>query len=109
MIYYHNPRCTKSREGLKLLQDKKIELTIKDYLKETLTKEEIKTLISTSEHKISEFIRPKETKDENISATTDDDWINAIANHPRILQRPILTTGTKTAIGRPPEHLLSIL
>ena len=106
-IYYHNPRCSKSREGLKLLQSKRVHFTIKEYLKDPLTVEEVKTICHKLDKSPLEIVRQKE----DIFKTLDPrgNWYQAIVEHPILLERPILVTEDKAVIGRPPEDLLKIL
>lgn len=110
---YHNPRCTKSRQTLELLQNKGINPEIILYLEKSPTESEIKNLLSKLNLSVREIMRKKEDEfknqnlgDENLS---DADLITAIANTPKLLERPIVINGDKAAIGRPPENVLEIL
>jgi len=113
MIYFHNPRCSKSREGLTLLQGKKISFEIKEYLKEPLNKTELKELFSKLKMKPQEVVRKKESifKDLKLDQKnlSDEDWIDLIIQHPVLLERPILASADKAVIGRPTEKLLKII
>lgn len=113
MIYYHNPRCTKSREGLKLLEESQKSFTIKEYLKEALTQKEIKELFENLNLEPLEAIRTKETiykelglKEKNL---TKDQWAKIIVENPVLLERPILVKGKKAVIGRPVENLKKLI
>lgn len=113
-IYYHNPRCSKSREGLALLQEHGLDLKIKEYLKEGLTKTEVKALMKKTGLTPNEgLVRLKEKvakeldlKDKDL---TKEQWSQIISENPVLLERPILVTGDKAVIGRPPQDLLKLL
>lgn len=109
---YHNPRCSKSREALLLLQSKKCEIKIVEYLKTPLSASQIKVLLKQLQLKPIDIIRTKEQcfDDLELSKTsTDVKLINAIVDHPIIMERPIVTDGEKSMIGRPPENVLKLL
>jgi len=107
MIYYHNPKCSKSRQGLALLQEQGLDFEIRLYLNVPLSSEELQLLLKN--HQRSDLIRKKEATQLGISLDLDDErLIQAIISHPRILQRPLLVNGTQSVIGRPPEKLLEI-
>ena len=109
---YHNPRCGKSRECLQLpeLQDKPF--TIVKYLNEPLTKDELTLLIKKLNIKPLELVRQKEQvwkdnyKDKKL---TDAQVINAMAQHPILIERPIVVNGDKAVIARPAERVKEIL
>lgn len=115
MLYYHNPRCSKSRQGLELLKSKGIEPEIKEYLKEGLSQKEVSSLASSlGISPIDGLLRVKESafkelEISNINELTAPEWSKIIAENPVLLERPILVNGDKAAIGRPPEDLLKIL
>ena len=109
---YHNPRCTKSREALALLIARGIEPDVVEYLKEPLKKDAIKSLIKMLGTDGANIVRTKEAayKESGLTAKSSPDQIAAaIAKEPILLERPIVVRGTKAAIGRPPEYVLSIL
>ena len=108
---YHNPRCSKSRETLKLLQDKGIEPKVVEYLKSPPSQAELKRILAKLDLPAKDIIRPKEAKEAGVDAkiASQAALIKAIATHPAILQRPIVVTDKKAAIGRPPEAVLDIL
>lgn len=112
-IYYHNPRCSKSRQGLQLLDELGIKYTVKEYLKEPLKESELQTLMQKLGKSPKEVIRTKEDiyKEQGLANKdlTDKQWIQTIIKHPKLLERPILETKTKAIIGRPPEDLKKIL
>ncbi len=110
---YHNPRCSKSRETLNLLQSKNIEPYVVEYLKTPLSHEQISTLVSQlGFDSVRSLMRTKEEqykalnlKDENSESVL----IDAMVNHPKLIERPIVVNNNKAALGRPPENVLSVL
>lgn len=115
MLYYHNPRCSKSRQGLELLASSGVEPTIKEYLKEGLTKTEVLDLIKKLNiQPLEGLIRVKDALFKELGHTKSDtltngQWATIIAENPALLERPILVNGQKAEIGRPPENLSKIL
>ena len=107
---YHNPKCSKSRQTLALLQENGVEPEIVEYLKSPPSAAELKAMIGKLGIGPRDVLRSKEAKEEGIDATLEGDaLIAAIVAHPRALQRPIVVKGDKAAIGRPPESVLEIL
>lgn len=109
---YHNPRCTKSRQTLGLLHKRGEKPEIIEYLKDTPSKEEMKAIIEMLGVTPEALIR----KGEEIyklkfktKKLTDDEWINVMIAHPKLIERPIVTKNNKAVIGRPPENVLKIL
>ena len=110
---YHNPRCSKSRQALELLQSKGLEPQVVLYLEQAPTKTEIKEILAKLKLTARDIMRTQEDEfraqnlsDKNLS---DDDLISAIVNTPKLLERPIVINGNKAAIGRPLENILRIL
>lgn len=105
---YHNPRCSKSRETLKMLRDKGIEPEIIEYLKDTPTAEELKVVLSKLHLNAEDIIRKNEQvfkdrfKDMNFNA---DEWVDILVENPRLIERPIVLKGNTGVIGRPPENI----
>ena len=111
MKIYHNPRCSKSREVLTLVKTKTSEFEIIEYLKNPLTFEEIAVLLSQLNITPLQLVRVQESiwKDNyKQRKMKDDEIINAIVDHPKLMERPIVVTSTKAIIGRPPENILSL-
>lgn len=106
---YHNPRCTKSRQTLELLQSKGIEPQVILYLEQGLTKTEIKEILSKLELSVRDIIRKNEEEFKDIKNLSDEELIAAIVKTPKLLERPIAINGSKATIGRPPENVLGIL
>lgn len=110
---FHNPRCSKSRQTLQLLNDNGVEPEIIEYLKVGVTEETVKSLMAKLSLTPRQFMRVKETeyKEQNLrnSELTEADLIAAIVATPKLLERPIVVNGDKAAIGRPPENVLEII
>ena len=110
---YHNPRCSKSRETLALLQSKSIEPTVVEYLKTPLASDQITTLIEQLGFSSArDLMRTKETEYKTLNLkdeTNETTLINAMVEHPKLIERPIVEHNGKAAIGRPPENVLSVL
>jgi len=109
---YHNPRCGKSRETLKILEDKSEQVEIVEYLKYTPSKDRLVAIIEMLGISPLELIRKGEKifkenyKGKNLS---DDEWINVMLENPILIERPIVIKNGRAAIGRPPESVLEIL
>lgn len=110
---YHNPRCSKSRQTLALLEEKGLVPKIILYLEESPSVNELKSLARMLGVGPKEFIRKKEAvfRELNLDAQSvdDDQLFNAMAAHPILIERPIVVNGDRAAIGRPPENVLKII
>jgi arsenate reductase len=110
---WHNPRCSKSRETLELLRRKGIEPTIREYLKQPPSTAEVEKLIDLVGGDAKDLIRDGEPEFKKLGKKKADlgkpDIAKAIAAHPILLQRPIVVSGKRAAIGRPPEAVLPLL
>ncbi len=107
---YHNPRCSKSRQTLDLLQDKGVELEIVEYLETPPSADELKRIVGLLGIGVGDIVRAKEAAEEGVDMALDDEALIAgIIAHPRILQRPIVVNGDRAVIGRPPENVFDIL
>ena len=113
IIIYHNPRWSKSRDSVRILEEKNIDYSIIEYLKTPLTKKQLREIIEILDVKISEIIRNSEKDfiDNNLSEILHDEnkVLDAIIKFPKILQRPIILSGGKGVIGRPPENIFKLL
>ncbi len=108
----HNPRCNKSRCGIQFLKDKNIEFREILYLENPLTKEEIITILKKLGIKPFDWVRKtEEIYKTNYKGRTlsDDEWIDALVQHPKLIERPVIINGNKAVIGRPTENIASIL
>ena len=110
---YHNPRCSKSRAALKLLQDRGIEPKIVEYLKTPPDAKTLDGFLKTLGMEPRELMRRKETPysennlaDESLGRAA---LIEAMVANPVLIERPIVVNGKKVALGRPPENVLDVL
>ncbi len=110
---WHNPRCSKSRQTLQLLEDKGIEPKQKLYLKEPPDEQELRDVLAMLGLSPRDLMRKKQKEykelglaDESLS---DDDLIRAMLDNPVLIERPIVINDGKAAIGRPPENVLDVL
>ena len=111
LTIYHNPRCSKSRQTFELIkQNSTKELTVVEYLKKPLNKEEIEQLLTLLSCKPKDMMRVKEAefKEQNLASASDEQLINAMVNTPKLIERPIVSTGSRAIIGRPPENVLAL-
>lgn len=109
---YHNPRCSKSRAALALLEEKGIEPKIIRYLDEPLDEEAIDALLKKLKIDAYDLLRTKEADYKNAALSKDssrNDIIRAIAQYPKLLERPIVVKANHARIGRPTERILEIL
>ena len=112
ILIYHNPRWGKSRNSVRILEEKNVDYKIIEYLKHSLSINELKNILKILNLKPIDIIRTSELdyKENNISKVTDNEkLLEAILKYPKILQRPIILNGDKGVIGRPPEKILSII
>jgi len=110
---YHNPRCSKSRQTLALLQQQGIEPSVIEYLKDVPSAADIESLLSKLGITARELLRTKEDayKEHNLSdaSLSDADIIRAMVASPKLIERPIVVNGNQARIGRPPEQVLEII
>lgn len=109
---YHNPRCSKSRESLQLLQDTGCSIEIIEYLKETPSKETIRHLVTLLGIQPIELVRKGEEEYKTHFAgktLSDEEWFDALHSYPKLIERPIVIKGNKAVIGRPPSIVKDIL
>lgn len=109
---YHNPRCTKSREGLCELEILNQPFQLRKYLDEPFTKDELEEVIKKLNIKPIELVRTKESiwvENYKNKTLTDAEIINAILAHPKLIERPIIVKGDKAIIARPKEKIKDLL
>ena len=109
---YHNPRCSKSRQTLQLLHDNGIEAEIIEYLKDIPTENELKEILNQLNLKAVDILRKGEAIfKENYKGKdlTNDEWIKAMVENPKLIERPIVIKGNKAVLGRPPEKVLELI
>ena len=109
---YHNPRCSKSREGIEILETYGAPFKVVKYLEDTPDKAQVANLIKLLGISPIELVRKNEAiwktefKGKDLS---DDEIITAMANNPKLIERPIVIKGNKAVIGRPASKILTIL
>jgi len=104
----HNPRCSKSREALKILEESGVNAEIVKYLETPPTKEELKELLKMLGLNARELMRTKEAiyKELNLKSETNEEaLINAMVENPKLIERPIVIKDGKAVIGRPPSNI----
>jgi len=112
MKIYRNNRCRKSREGLNILENSNQEFEVINYLDSPPTKKELKEILSMLGFTPIQLVRKNEViwkenyKNKELS---EDEIINAMIDHPKLIERPIVVSGSKAVIGRPPENIKSLL
>ncbi len=112
MILWHNPRCSKSREALALLQEKGITPEVRRYLEDAPTYAELKAAQAALGVPVIEMVRTKEAefKVAGLSKDSDDETLlRAMAETPKLIERPVAFAGARAVIGRPPERVLELL
>ena len=109
---YHNPRCSKSRQGLQLLEDANQEFEIIKYLDTPLSKTQLLEIIKLLDIKPVELVRKNEAiwkENYKTKTLTDNQIIDALVAHPKLIERPIVVNNNKAVIGRPTELIKTIL
>lgn len=112
MKIYHNPRCRKSRETLALIQQAGKSVEIVEYLKDMPGKDELKSVLDLLGLQPSDILRKGEAifKEQFKGKTlTEDQWLDAMIAHPKLMERPIVVEGKKAVLGRPPENVKELL
>lgn len=110
---YHNPRCSKSRQTLELLQARGIEPDVVLYLERSLTKKLLKDLLKKLRISARELLRRSEEEYKSLNLADanlgDDELLAAMIAHPKLIERPIVVRGDRACLGRPPENVLELL
>ena len=113
LVIYHNPRCSKSRETLQILEDNNARPEIIEYLDEPPSAQELSRIIGMLGISARDLLRSTEQAYSDAGLDDDslseEDIVNAICKHPSLLQRPIVVAGNKAVIGRPPVKVLDII
>jgi len=113
LTFYHNPRCSKSRQTLKLVEDAGADVTIIPYLEGVLSEADIITLLSKLGFSSArQLMRTGEGIYKELELKTENDeakLIRALAKHPKLIERPIVIKGDKAVLGRPPENVTQFL
>jgi len=109
---YHNPRCSKSRETLKIIEQNPEKVQIIEYLKLPPTEDELRDIINKLGIRPEQLIRKNENLfKENYKGKeySDDEWIHILAGNPILIERPIVLNEERAVIGRPPEKVRELL
>lgn len=110
---YHNPKCTKSRETLALLEARGIEPTVIEYLHTPPSKTELDRILKLLDLEPRALMRKQESEYRELKLDNRDltraQLLDAMIAHPRLIERPIVLANGKAAIGRPPANVLAIL
>lgn len=112
LILWHNPRCSKSRQALALLEERGAEVTLRLYLDDTPNLDELRVAQTALGLSAVEMMRTKEAAFKELGLTKempDDALLQAMAEQPKLIERPVLFAGDKAVIGRPPERVLDLL
>jgi arsenate reductase len=110
---YHNPRCSKSRQTLSILQEHGIQPQIIEYLQHPPSKAQLEKILSLLGIRPRDLIRKKEPeyKQNHLDdpQLSNEQLMEAMIQHPKLIERPIVVSGDKAVLGRPPENVLEIL
>lgn len=111
---YHNPRCSKSRMALALLEERGVTVNIVKYLEGVLTADQVLQLCDQLAVEPIEMMRLKESAFKELGLSSQDQkprevWAEIIAENPILLERPIVVVGNQAAIGRPTENILPLI
>lgn len=114
IVIYHNPKCSKSRQTLQLLEEKGITPEVVKYMDAPPSADTLKDLLGKlGMASPRDLMRKKESEYKELgladAGKSDDDLLAAMSSHPRLIERPIVVNGGKAALGRPPESVLEIL
>lgn len=112
-VIYHNPRCSKSRNALNLLEERNTETDIVKYLETPPSHTELKDILNLLGMSARELLRKGETEYKELGladpALSEDEIIDAMVNNPKLIERPIVIVSGKAVVGRPPERVLDLL
>lgn len=113
LVLYHNPRCSKSREALTLLQERGYQPEIFEYLKQPPSPRELRAILNKLGCSAHELFRHTDKKAKELgwgpsTELSEECLIGLMCEHPQLMQRPILINGAHARLGRPPEAVLEI-
>jgi len=112
MKIYHNPRCSKSRQALAMLQEAGSEVEIFEYLKTPPTPDELADVISKLGITSEQLVRKKEALFKELGlhkrTLTEEQWIQVLCKNPKLIERPIVISGNRAVVGRPPELIRTL-
>jgi arsenate reductase len=111
-VFLHNPRCSKSRAALELVHEAGVELPVREYLRDPLTVDELRDIVQLLGVRPIDLMRRGEPQFATLGineATPDDEVLRAMAEHPILIERPIIVRNGRAVVGRPPETVKAIL
>lgn len=111
-LFLHNPRCSKSRAALDLVRESGVELPVREYLREPLTVDELRRIVDLLGVRPIDIVRRGEAQFQELGlsdATPDEDVLKAMAEHPILIERPIVVRNGRAVVGRPPENVRELL
>ena len=110
---YHNPRCSKSRQALALLQEAGVEANVVEYLKAPPTEAELDAVLKKLDLEPAAIVRTGEDRYAELGlkgkALSRAEWLKTLAANPILIERPIVVVGEKAVVGRPPERVKDLL
>ncbi len=112
VVIYHNPRCSKSRAALELLRERGVEPRVIEYLKTPPSREELRALLDRLGVPAEALVRKGEDAYKSHfagKAMGEAQWIDAMVEHPVLIERPVVVRGNRATVGRPPEKVLDLL
>ena len=113
-IIYYNQKCSKSRETVELLQNRGLDPTIIEYLKNSPKVDELEKIVSKLKIHPKQLVRFKDNKAKELGISANDilshnQWMKILIKNPELIERPIVVTSKGAVIGRPPENVLKVL
>ena len=111
LTIWHNPRCSKSRQTLAILEEKGLTPDVRLYQEDAPNEAEIRSVLTMLDIEPRALMRTGETeyKEQNLKEAADDALVAAMVETPKLIERPVVINGDKAALGRPPESVLDIL
>jgi len=112
LTIYHNSRCRKSRETLALIEEARAEVQVVEYLKDIPSADELKGLLAKLGIPAEKLLRKNEAifKEQfKGKALSEEEWVEAMIQNPKLIERPIVVKGDKAVLGRPPEQVKELL
>ncbi len=112
LTIWHNPKCSKSREAMSILEDNNCETTVVKYLETTPTKDEITTALTMLGMNPKELMRTKEDIYKELNLADEDDYdklVDAMVANPKLIERPVIFKGNQAIIGRPTEKIAKFI
>jgi arsenate reductase len=111
-LFLHNPRCSKSRAALELVREAGVDLPVREYLHDPLYVDELRRIVDLLGVRPIDIVRRGEPQYTALAlgdATPDDEVLRAMAEHPILIERPIVVRGGRAVVGRPPELVRELL